>query len=90
MAREMQVTPKRIEYARQKEVELFDNLLRIAEKKQDEMCNLIAETINERKEDILQKAERHQFDGMFLPNCEILTDVNVYRRSILMISQIRF
>jgi len=63
MAREMQVTPKRIEYARIKEAELFDNLLRIAEKKQDEMCNLIAETINERKEDILQKAERHQFDG---------------------------
>lgn len=63
MARELQVTPKRIEYAKIKEVELFDSLLRIAERKQDEMCNLIAETINERKEDILQKAERHQFDG---------------------------
>lgn len=63
MAREMQVTPKRIEYARQKEAELFDNLLRIAEKKQGEMCNLIAGTINERKEEILQKAERHQFNG---------------------------
>lgn len=63
MAREMQVTPKRIEYARLKEVELYDSLLKIAEKKQDEMCNLIAETINERKEDILQKAESHQFDG---------------------------
>ncbi|CAL8115150.1 unnamed protein product [Orchesella dallaii] len=70
MAREMQVTPKRIEYSRLKEAELFDSLLRIAEKKQDEMCNLIAETINERKEDILQKAERHQFDDPFVRNWE--------------------
>lgn len=63
MAREMQITPKRLEYARMKEAELYESLMRIAEKKQDEMCTLIADTIAERREDILQKAEGHQFKG---------------------------
>ena len=63
MAREMQITPKRLVYARMKETELLGTLMKIAERKQDEMCNLIAETIAERREDILQKAEMHQFKG---------------------------
>lgn len=64
MAREMQITPKRLEYARMKETELLQSLMEIADRKQDEMCHLIQETINERREDILQKAEGHQFKGM--------------------------
>jgi len=63
MAREMQITPKRLEYARMKESELFENLMKIAEKKQGEMCSLIAETISERREDILLKAQLHTFRG---------------------------
>ncbi|OXA45764.1 dual serine/threonine and tyrosine protein kinase [Folsomia candida] len=70
MAREMQITPKRLEYARMKESELFESLMQIAEKKQDEMCTLIADTIAERREDILQKAEGHQFKGPILREWE--------------------
>jgi receptor-interacting serine/threonine-protein kinase 5 len=64
MAREMQITPKRLEYAKMKETELLESLMQIAERKQDEMCILIQDTIFERREDILQKAEGHQFKGI--------------------------
>ncbi len=40
MAREMQITPKRLDYARMKEAELYESLMKIAEKKQDEMCKI--------------------------------------------------
>ncbi|CAG7730603.1 unnamed protein product [Allacma fusca] len=70
MAREMQITPKRLVYARMKETELLGTLMKIAERKQDEMCTLIAETIAERREDILQKAEMHQFKDPFVKNWE--------------------
>jgi len=69
MAREMQITPKRLEYAKMKESELLDSLMEIAERKQAEMCHLIQGTINERREDILQKAEGHQFKGKTLAAC---------------------
>jgi len=63
MTRELQITPRRLDYARMKETELLQSLMEIAERKQDEMCILIQETISERREDILQKAEGHQFKG---------------------------
>lgn len=61
MARDMLITPKRIEYARKKENELYESLLEIANRKQDEIRDLIVETISSMREYLIDKAANHQF-----------------------------
>ena len=54
MAREIQITPKRIQYAQQKETELYSNLMKVVNAKQEELTELIHETIQEMKDEIVQ------------------------------------
>lgn len=54
---DMLVTPKRIEYAKQKELELYNSMMSIANLKQDEIRAMIRETINAIKSDILDQVE---------------------------------
>lgn len=63
MARDMMITPKRLEFARSKEIELYDSLMAIALKKQDEIKVIILDTITSLREDLLQNAERYVFEG---------------------------
>ncbi|XP_071961040.1 dual serine/threonine and tyrosine protein kinase-like [Antedon mediterranea] len=67
MAREIQITPKRIDYARQQEEELYKKLLEIASQKQEEIKHLISETISKMKESLLVEAECYQFVGIQIP-----------------------
>ncbi|XP_033109884.1 dual serine/threonine and tyrosine protein kinase-like, partial [Anneissia japonica] len=67
MAREIQITPKRIDYARQQEEELYKKLLEINSQKQEEIKHLISETIANMKEDLLLEAECYQFVGIKIP-----------------------
>ncbi|XP_043597707.1 dual serine/threonine and tyrosine protein kinase isoform X1 [Bombus pyrosoma] len=53
MARIIQITPKRIQYAQQKENELYDNLMKIVHEKQQELTGLIQNIIQEMKNDVL-------------------------------------
>lgn len=53
MAREIQITPKRIQYAQQKESELYANLMKVVNAKQEELTELIQNTIQEMKDEIL-------------------------------------
>ncbi|XP_008203256.1 dual serine/threonine and tyrosine protein kinase isoform X1 [Nasonia vitripennis] len=53
MAREIQITPKRIQYAQQKENELYANLMKVVNAKQEELTELIQNTIQEMKDEIL-------------------------------------
>lgn len=63
MAREIQITPRRLSYAREKEAELYDSLMDIASRKQDEIRNLISDTIANMKDDLLDKAAAYEFKG---------------------------
>ena len=54
MAREIQITPKRIKYAQQKESELYTNLMSVVNAKQEELTELIQAIIQEMKDEVLQ------------------------------------
>lgn len=64
----MLITPKRIAYARQRETELYESLMAIANCKQEEIRQLIVETINGMTDELLQKATEYEFQGNCLNN----------------------
>lgn len=53
MARIIQITPKRIQYAQQRENELYANLMKTVNEKQQELTMLIQNIIQEMKNDVL-------------------------------------
>ena len=63
MQRDMMITPRRLEFARQKETELYAMLMEMALKKQDEIKQIISETIADMRVDLLQNAADFQFQG---------------------------
>ncbi|XP_054716105.1 dual serine/threonine and tyrosine protein kinase-like isoform X2 [Uloborus diversus] len=67
MTWDMLITPKRIAYARQRETELYESLMSIANCKQEEIRQLIVETINSMTDELLQKASEYEFQGVQLP-----------------------
>jgi receptor-interacting serine/threonine-protein kinase 5 len=64
MARDMMITPKRLEFARSKEIELYASLMDIALKKQDEIKVIILDTISSMRDDLMLKAENYSFQGV--------------------------
>ncbi|GFV11063.1 hypothetical protein TNCV_2718081 [Trichonephila clavipes] len=67
MTWDMLITPKRIAYARQRETELYESLMSIANCKQEEIRQLIVETINNMTEELLLRASEYEFQGVELP-----------------------
>ncbi|OAD61097.1 Dual serine/threonine and tyrosine protein kinase [Eufriesea mexicana] len=53
MVRMIQITPKRIQYAQQRENELYANLMKIVNEKQQELTELIQNIIQEMKNEVL-------------------------------------
>ncbi|XP_078677977.1 dual serine/threonine and tyrosine protein kinase-like [Branchiostoma floridae x Branchiostoma belcheri] len=74
MARDIMITPRRIEYARARERELYDSLVSISDKKQDEIKNLIRETIANIREELLADAASYSFIGVELTDSGQLVD----------------
>ena len=73
MARDMIITPRRIEFAREREEELFDALMDSANMKQDEIRDVIHETITSLQPKILSEVETLQFENVELtPNEELV------------------
>merc|ERR1719383_925136 len=64
MQRDMIVTPKRIEYAKCKELGLYESLMEIASNKQEEIRQLILETIETNKEAVVEEASGYNFIGV--------------------------
>lgn len=52
MAREIQITPRRILYAQEREKDLYDTLMILAIEKQEEITSIIKNTLQEMKNDI--------------------------------------
>ncbi|NXB76902.1 DUSTY kinase, partial [Donacobius atricapilla] len=68
MQRDLQITPKRLEYTRRKEGELYESLLGMARRKQEEMKELIVDTLAGMKEELLEEAAAMEFrDILILP-----------------------
>ena len=61
MARDMLITPKKLDFAREKEEELYRSLLSIAVSKISEIKDLISETIVETSEVIQEEAAAYDF-----------------------------
>uniref|UniRef100_H3AW84 Dual serine/threonine and tyrosine protein kinase n=1 Tax=Latimeria chalumnae TaxID=7897 RepID=H3AW84_LATCH len=66
MQRDLQITPKRLEYTREKESELFQSLMSIANRKQEEMKDMIVETLNNMKEELLEDAANLEFKDIII------------------------
>ncbi|KAM4860883.1 dual serine/threonine and tyrosine protein kinase isoform 1-T1 [Thomomys bottae] len=67
MQRDLQITPKRLEYTRKKENELYESLMNIANRKQEEMKDMIVETLNTMKEELLDDAANMEFKDIIIP-----------------------
>lgn len=63
MQRDLQITPRRLEYTREKEGELFTSLMAIANRKQEEMKEMIVETLGSMKDQLLEDAANLEFTG---------------------------
>lgn len=65
MAREIQITPKRIGYAQSKEAELYKNLMSLPNEKQEEIQHLIETTLREMKDELVENAAEYRYNGAF-------------------------
>ena len=72
MARDMIVTPRRLDYAREKEEELYKALMESASRKQEEIKELIHATICHLSPGILDEVEHLKFEGVKLLEGDIL------------------
>ena len=63
MARDMVITPRRLDYAREKEEDLYKALMESASRKQEEIKDLIHSAISSLTEQILKEVEELKFDG---------------------------
>ena len=63
MARDMLITPKKLEFARDREEELYKSLLQIAVDKGDEIKDMIANTIASNWDKLVEKANDYDFIG---------------------------
>ncbi|XP_059150774.1 dual serine/threonine and tyrosine protein kinase-like [Physella acuta] len=66
MARDMLITPKKLEFAREKEEELYKSLLKISVSKLDEIKELISTTISMIRSCLIAEAAEFEFIGIDL------------------------
>lgn len=66
LARDVLVTPKRIQYSRSKEEELYTQLIDLASKKQSEIKELVHQAIADVTDQIVQQICQMNFDGVDL------------------------
>lgn len=66
MARDMLITPKKLEFAREKEEELYKSLLKISVSKLDEIKELISTTISMIRTCLIAEAAEFEFIGKLL------------------------
>ncbi|CAF3321626.1 unnamed protein product [Rotaria socialis] len=66
MARDMLITPKRLNYTREKEKELYESLISLTNSKQNEIQKLILEAIGEIQERLIDQACSLEISGIEL------------------------
>lgn len=66
MARDMVITPRRLDYAREKEQDLYKALMESASRKQEEIRDLIHSAISSLTPEVLKEVEELKFEGVKL------------------------
>lgn len=66
MQRDMMITPKRLEFARTKEQDLSDTLMKLALEKQEEIKVLVAESITAARSSIITSVSVYEFIGKYV------------------------
>ncbi|GBM95682.1 Dual serine/threonine and tyrosine protein kinase [Araneus ventricosus] len=87
LSRDLMITPKRIQYARLREEALYRSLLHLASNKQSEIKSMIAETIFEIRDGLLQKASEFDFKSIVID--ELLKETPTGRIVHLCTTEIR-
>ncbi|XP_050411841.1 dual serine/threonine and tyrosine protein kinase [Patella vulgata] len=64
MARDILITPKKIEFAREKEEDLYKSLLQISVSKLEDIKSLISGTISSMRDELLSQAAEYDFIGV--------------------------
>lgn len=62
-ARQVQVTPLRLDYVKRKETELFNVLLVFSNKKQEDISYLILQTLVSMREELISAAVKHDLSS---------------------------
>uniref|UniRef100_T2MBP0 Dual serine/threonine and tyrosine protein kinase n=1 Tax=Hydra vulgaris TaxID=6087 RepID=T2MBP0_HYDVU len=88
MARDINVTPKRIAYTRSKEAELFQSLINIANKKQEEIREVIRNTIEVLSPQLQQEAELLKIQGVVFKQNNELADVEDLEKCIQQVQEL--
>lgn len=65
MQRDMMITPKRLEFARTREHELYDTLMSLALEKQEEIKILVFDAIKSARQTIVNHVSQYEFIGSF-------------------------
>lgn len=63
MAREIQITPRRIQYSQEVEMRLYNSLMKIASEKQEEITRIIQNTLTNMKTNVTEVLEEFQNKG---------------------------
>ena len=74
MARDVQVTPRRIEYAKKHEEKLYGNLLETATKKQEEIRKLVTDCVANLQSQLYDDASRFEFRDVAIPKSLIVSN----------------
>lgn len=63
MAREIQITPRRIQYSQEVEMKLYNSLMKIAGEKQEEITRIIQNTLTNMKTNVAELLQEFQYEG---------------------------
>lgn len=80
MARDHQITPQRIQYARDKETVLYQQLVDLSSRQASEIKELVMQTVREKEDEIVTAVVNMQFEDVTIPEDGVLTDSKTIRK----------
>ena len=80
LARDVMVTPKRIQYAREKEELLYKQLMELASKKQSEIKDLVSSAVHDTQSNIVAEVLQMQFEGLNVSTSGVAGDAKTMRK----------
>ena len=90
LARDVLVTPKRIQYSRAKEEELYTQLIDLASKKQSEIKELVHQAIADVTDQIIHEICQMNFEGVELDSSMQVPDTKSAKKCVHQIQEVVF
>ena len=85
LARDVLITPRRIKYCRQMEEKLYTQLIELASRKQSEIKEIVATTIQQSVDDIVGEIVEMELEGVNLEESGAASDAKTLRQCISLI-----